>query len=123
MIVVLYGNKQARALSVVHPDKYDEVVKTLTKRQEQLNDKLDILTKGNKDLLLTCSYLLDLANRAEELFKSADESQKSKLLGFILSNLQLTDKKLTFIVNFPCNELIQLNRKAPEGAKNAVWCG
>ena len=57
----------------IAPDKYDEVVSTLTKRQEALNDKLDILTKGNKDFLLTCSYLLDLANRAEELFKCADE--------------------------------------------------
>ncbi len=106
----------------IAPDKYDEVVKTLTKRQEQLNDKLEILTKGNKDVLLTCSYLLDLANRAEELFKCADNGQRSKLLGFLLSNLQLNDKKLTFTVNFPYKQLIELNEKAPEGAKNKVWC-
>ena len=47
---------------------------------------------------------------------------KSVLNGFLLSNLQLNDKKLTFSVNYPYNELTQLNRKAPEGAKNAVWC-
>jgi len=107
----------------IAPDKYDEVVKTLTKRQEQLNDKLDILTKGNKDVLLTCSYLLDLANRAEELFKHATDSGRSKLIGFLLSNLQLNDKKLTFSVNYPYCELIPLNRKPPEGGQSAIWCG
>jgi hypothetical protein len=76
----------------IEPDKYDEVVRTLTKRQEVVNDKLDILTKGNKDFLLTCSYLLDLANRAEELFRNGNEAQRSKLLGFLLSNLKLNDK-------------------------------
>lgn len=53
----------------------------------------------------------------------ADDGQRSKLLGFLLSNLQLNDKKLSFTVNYPYNQLIQLNRKPPEGGKNAVWCG
>jgi hypothetical protein len=107
----------------VAPDKYDDIVSTLTKRQEHLNDTLDILTRGNRDFFQTCSYLLDLANRAEELFKCSDEARRSSLLSFVLSNLQLNDKQLTFDVIYPYDELIQLNRKAPEGAKNAIWCG
>lgn len=53
---------------------------------------------------------------------SATTAQKSKLLGFLLSNLQLNDKKLTFSVNYPYNELVQLNRRPPVGGKNKVWC-
>ncbi|HET9722077.1 MAG TPA: hypothetical protein VFP32_03575, partial [Candidatus Saccharimonadales bacterium] len=107
----------------IEPEKYDIIVQTLTKRQEAVNDKLDILTKGNKDFLLTCSYLLDLANRAEELFKNGNEAQRSKLLSFLLSNSTLNDKKLTIAVNYPYSELIPLNRKPPEGGNSAIWCG
>jgi site-specific DNA recombinase len=107
----------------VTPENYDKIVKRLTDRQVELNDKLDILTNGNKDFLVTSSYLLDLASRAEELFKCADEAQRSKLLGFLLSNIKLNDKKLTFDVNYPFNLMFEDNEKGPEGPKTALWCG
>lgn len=107
----------------VTPENYDKIVKRLTERQAELNDQLDILTNGNKDFLVTSSYLLDLANRAEELFKCADEGQRSKLLGFLLSNIKLNDKKLTFDVNYPFNLMFEDNEKGPEGPKTALWCG
>ncbi|HJQ09057.1 MAG TPA: recombinase family protein [Candidatus Saccharimonadales bacterium] len=106
----------------ITPEQYDKIVNALTKRQEELNDQLDILTNGNKDFLVTSSYLLDLACRAEELFKCADEGQRSKLLGFLLSNIKLNDKKLTFDVNYPFNLMIEENKKGPEGPKSAHWC-
>lgn len=107
----------------VTPEQYDKIVKRLTERQAELNDKLDVLTNGNQDFLITSSYLLDLASRAEELFKSADEGQRSKLLGFLLSNIQLNDKKLSFVVNYPFNLMLEEKEIAPEGAKTAIWCG
>jgi site-specific DNA recombinase len=105
------------------PEKHDEVVKTLTERQEQLNEQLNVLTNGNKDFQITASYLLDLANRAEELFKCGSEAQRSQLLGFLLSNIQLNDKKLTFTVNYPFNLMFEENKKGPYGPKTALWCG
>lgn len=107
----------------IKPEQYDKVVETLKKRQEDLNDKLDNLTHGNTDFLVTASYLLDLASRAEELFNYADEAQRSKLIGFVLSNLQLKDKKLTFTVNYPFNFVAEEKEKPPEGGKTALWCG
>lgn len=83
----------------------------------------DILTHGNRDFLVTSSYLLDLANRAEELFKCANEAQRSKLLGFLLSNLELNDKKLSFTVNYPFNLMIEAKEKEPEGSESSIWCG
>lgn len=107
----------------ISPEQHDKIVDTLTSRQEQLNDKLDVLTKGNKDFLITASYLLDLASRAEELFKLADEGQRSKLLGFLLSNLELNDKKLSFTVNYPFNRVIEEKEKSPSQRKSDFWCG
>ena len=105
------------------PEKHDKVVNTLSERQEAINEQVRILTSGNKDFQITASYLLDLANRAEELYKVADEGQRSKLIGFLLSNLKLNDKKLSFTVNYPFNLTIEEKEKAPEGAKTPVWCG
>lgn len=106
----------------ITPEQYDKIVQTLTKRQEDLNDKLDILTKGNKDFLVTASYLLDLISRADELFKLADESQRSKLIGFLVSNLQLDDKKLSFTVNYPFDEVAKAKEKSQNGSDSSLWC-
>ena len=108
---------------IVEPKKYDRIIQTLTTRQEQLNERLDILTNGNRDFLVTASYLLDLINRADELFKQADEGQRSKLIGFLVSNLKLNHKKLSFTVNYPFNKVIEVNENPPGGGESSIWCG
>lgn len=40
--------------------------------------------------------MLDLDQRAEELFKDSDEALQQKLLEFVLSNIELNDKKLSY---------------------------
>lgn len=107
----------------ISPEQHDRIVAKLTGRQEELNDKLNILTKGNKDFLVTASYLLDLLSRAKELFEVADESQRSKLIGFMVSNLQLNDKKLSYTVNYPFDRILEAKEKDPEGSKTQIWCG
>lgn len=105
----------------ISPEQHDRIVQTLTERQKQLDDRLDVLTKGNKDFLITASYLLDLVNRADELFRLADEGQRSKLIGFLVSNLQLNDKNLSFTVNYPFNKVIEAKENDPDGSKTQVW--
>ncbi|MEX0748780.1 MAG: recombinase family protein [Candidatus Saccharimonadales bacterium] len=107
----------------ISPEQHDKIVETLTNRQQQLNDRLNVLTRGNKDFLVTASYLLDLVSRVSELFQLADEGQRSKLLGFLVSNLKLNDKNLSYTVNYPFNLVIEEKEKAPDGAKTQLWCG
>ena len=107
----------------VKPEQYDRIVETLKAKQEDLNNKLDSLTNGNKDFLVTTSYLLDLAGRVEQLFEQGDEAQRSKLLGFVVSNLKLNDKKLSFNVNYPFNMLIEEKERSQNGSETSIWCG
>ena len=107
----------------VKPEQYDRIVETLKAKQEDLNNKLDSLTNGNKDFLVTTSYLLDLAGRVEQLFEQGDEAQRSKLLGFVVSNLKLNDKKLSFNVNYPFNMLIEEKERSHNGSETSIWCG
>jgi site-specific DNA recombinase len=107
----------------IKPEQHERIVKKLTLRQEQLNDKLNVLTKGNKDFQVTASYLLDLISRVEELFKLADDGQRSKLIGFLVSNLQLNDKKLSFTVNYPFNQILETKEKSQNDSNSSLWCG
>ena len=104
-------------------DLYDEIVTELTIKQQELNDRLIALTDSNKSFMVTASYLLDLAQRASELFQNSSERLQHKLLKFVLSNVEMFDKKLTYVVNDPYKTFINLNKNALAEPKNANWCG
>jgi len=102
---------------------YDEMVTDLSNEQQTLNDKQIKLTSGNKDFLITASYLLDLIQRSNELFECSTEPQKQKLIKMILSNIKMWDKKLYFEVNDPYKTMIEENKKALVEPSSANWCG
>ncbi len=76
---------------------HDEIANELEAKQQELNDRLKSLTSDNKSFALTSSCLLDLAQRAEELFLASDERLRQKLLEYVLSNIELNDKKLSIL--------------------------
>ena len=78
-----------RLVGRITTDQYDEYVNDLESRQQELNDRLKMLTSDNKSFQLNASYLLDLAQRAEQLFKESDEVLQNKLLEYVLSNIEL----------------------------------
>lgn len=77
-----------------------------------MNDRLKLLTTDNKNFKVTASYLLDLAQRAEQLFKESDETLQQKLLEYVLSNIELNDKKLSYILNDPFKTIVETKKKA-----------
>ena len=59
---------------------HNEIATDLEKRQQELNHRLKLLTGDNKDFQVTSSYLLDLAQRAEMLFKESGDDLRQNLL-------------------------------------------
>ena len=88
-----------------------------------MNDRLKLLTSDNKSFQVTASYLLDLAQRAEQLFKESDEALQQKLLEYVLSNIELNDKKLSYILNDPFRTIVETKKKAQTEPKSNIWCG
>lgn len=88
-----------------------------------MNDRLKMLTSDNKSFQLNASYLLDLAQRAEELFKASDEALQNKLLEYVLSNIELKDKKLSYVLNDPFKTIVETKKKALSGSNSDIWCG
>lgn len=76
----------------INLNDYNEYVKDLKARQQQLNEQLVTLTHNDKSFKLTSSYLLEIATKAPKLFQSSKAELKSKLLCFLLSNLVIQEK-------------------------------
>lgn len=102
---------------------HDEIANDLEKRQQELNDRLKLLTSDNKNFQVTTSYLLDLAQRAEQLFKESDDGLRQKLLEYVLSNIELKDKRLSYILNDPFKTIVETKKKALSGSNSDIWCG
>lgn len=88
-----------------------------------MNDRLKLLTNDNKNFQVTTSYLLDLAQRAEQLFKESDDGLRQKLLEYVLSNIELKDKRLSYILNDPFKTIVETKKKALSGSNSDIWCG
>lgn len=112
-----------RLVGRITTDQYDEYVNKLEARQQELNDRLKLLTSDNKSFQLTASYLLDLAQRAKMLFKESDEALQNKLLEFVLSNIELRDRKLSYMLNEPFRTIVETKKKALAGSNSNLWCG
>ena len=74
-----------------------EIVEELTDKQQELNKNLISLKDYNKTYLITGSLLLNLAQHANQIFKTADIALKNKLLRFLLYNVYLYDQKLSYM--------------------------
>ena len=61
-----------------------------------MSDKISRLGFADEEYYLTSGYLLQLANRAYELFISSEAEEKRQLLKLTLQNLKLEGKTIEF---------------------------
>ena len=101
---------------------HDKIATELKKKQQELNDRLKLLTNDNKQFQIAASYLLDFAQRANQLFKEIDQELRQKLLEYVFSNIELYDKQLSYTVNLPYKAYIDIKKDPPSEAKDGSWC-
>lgn len=100
----------------------DEMATDLEKQQQEPNDRLNLLTSDNKDFQVTELYLLDLAQRAEILFKVSDDELRQKLLEYVILNIELEDKKLSYVLNAPFKSIVEAKKKSLVAHNSNIWC-
>lgn len=113
---ILFREQQLRSLNATHlqvrnrldriyDDKLDNVIDEETfhrKREQYLTEKTDIENQIKRHSLADDKYVdfgclvLDVANRASEIYEVRKPEEKRYLLNFIFSNLLLKDKKIKF---------------------------
>jgi len=65
-------------------------------KQKDISDKINRLGFADEEYYVTSEYLLQLANRAYDLFMSSEAEEKRQLLKLTLQNLKLEGKKVEF---------------------------
>jgi site-specific DNA recombinase len=106
----------------ISSEMFDEITEELTDRQQALNRKLISLTNANKSFLTTISHLLDLGQRANQLFQSADLLSKNKLLKFVAANIYLYDKQLTIKLSNTYEGLKEFDSLNTSVSSKYNWC-
>lgn len=97
-------------------DNYDKLLKQFKEKENDLIIQLEDHTKGNQDFYITSEAILNLTNRAFEIFKSSEPEEKTQLLKFILQNLELKGKKLVYELRNPFQGIADYQ-------KTANWLG
>ncbi len=76
--------------------KYEKIAAECDKRMAELDEQVAKLESEDGSFLVDAAYLLELAKRAADLYKSSRNELKNKLLKTIFSNLKSTNKKVDF---------------------------
>ena len=86
------------------------MVVDLKRKEADLLGQLQGHSKADEAFLISSSYVLELANRAEELFEKSQAKQQNELLRFVLANASVEGEKLVYKLKNPfagivlCNE-------------------
>lgn len=103
-------------------DIYDKKFKELQSSQDKIKSKINNLHYADKDYFITASYLLDLANRAHELFVSSEMEEKRQLIKLVFQNLRLEGRTVRYDYVKPFDQIFfYADRKLWLQRLDQVW--
>ena len=85
------------------------MVVDLKRKESDLLQQLQGHSKADEAFLISSSYVLELANRAEELFEKSQARQKNELLRFVLANASVEGEKLVYKLKNPFAAIVLCN--------------
>ena len=57
------------------------------------------------------------------LFRQSDEVLRNQVLKYVLSNIELKDKKLSYTLNDPFIAVVEAKKKSHAAHNSNIWCG
>lgn len=101
---------------LITKEDYKERFDNLKKQESKLLRDIKRHKEANSVYLDTGIKILELSQRASELFIEANEAERRELLEFLFSNLIITDEKLSYEARSPFKEILNFaNRKEWSG--------
>ena len=76
--------------------------------QYKLNLELEEHTKADHEYHIHVSTVLNLTRRIKAIFEGSEVSEKRAIINFVLSNLTITDRKLTYSLRKPFDVILDL---------------
>jgi len=95
-------------------DQYDKFYQSFREQLSDIDTRLAMLQEAEDNYYITAKYLLDLANRAYDLFVSSEVEEKRQLIKLVLQNLRLEGKTVRFEAIKPFDTLLAYNDCHPK---------
>ena len=87
-------------------NEYDKFYQSFREEVSEIDTRLAILQETDDNYYITARYLLELANRAYELFKSSEVEERRQLIKLVLSNLSVNGKNIVFKAKKPFDTIL-----------------
>lgn len=94
---------------------YDKFYKSLREQLDDVNIRFSQLQEAEDNYYITAKYILDLSNRAYDLFVSSEVEERRQLIKLVLSNLRLDGEKVLYDTIKPFDVIINF-------ADDQAWC-
>ena len=89
-------------------DVYDKKNQELRAELHNINEQVKQYMDADEQFSITVQYMLDIASKSHELFKSSGNDKKRRILNIVFSNLYLNGKILEFSMRKPFDKLVNL---------------
>jgi DNA invertase Pin-like site-specific DNA recombinase len=91
-------------------DLYQKKLKEYKEKQRDILIQIEEHNKADENFYITASKVLDLANRALEIFESSEVNEKRALINLLLQNPLLSERKLLFSLHSPFNMIAECGK-------------
>ena len=82
-------------------EQYQKKLKEYKEKQRDILIQMEEHNKADENFYITASQVLDLSNRALEIFESSEVKEKRALINLLLQNSLLSERKLLFSLRSP----------------------
>lgn len=91
----------------IDDEKYNRFYTSLRSQMDDIAARLGRLQEAEDNYYVTAKYILELSNRAYDLFKSSEVEQKRQLIKLVLSNLRIEGKNVLYDAQKPFDILVK----------------
>lgn len=85
---------------------YDTKLTDYKSQQADILLQMEEHSKADQNFYLTANTVVDLTQRAMEIFESSEPNEKRQLLNFLVQNCRLSEKTLAFDTKNPFKGII-----------------
>ncbi|MFH1712905.1 MAG: recombinase family protein [Candidatus Jacksonbacteria bacterium] len=96
--------------SSITTDIYDKKLKEYKERQQEIISQMSQYDQADKNYYITVNTVLNLAQRAYEIFSGSELDTKRQILNLLLQNPELKDKNLHFKLKAPFDTVLQASK-------------
>ena len=95
--------------------EYDKFYTSFYDEAAEIKSQLDTLSEAQDNYYITAKHILELVNKAHELFIGSEVEEKRQLIKLVLQNLRLEDDKLLWDAAKPFDAILNV-------ADSQRWC-